>query len=579
MRKMIMALMLILTVFTIIGCQEVTMTSTLSTDPTSTTSQPTTATSLSTVSTTISRPLREDETEDIIQDFDLSGVTYKAPISALSLHSIISDHAILQQNKPIRIFGKGTPGSIALVKLVMNDNQSISYLNYSIIESNGQFVVTLPALIGSFNDYTLTVSDSLHELKVHNILIGEVWLTSGQSNMAMEVREVEDGLTTMSLANNPYIRIFYQHIGDHNGIYPITPSYDVKEGHWKVANDGDNIAHCSAIAYSYATELFRLLSEENLNVPVAVINSAKGGSNMHSWLPRQAMLETDSIKNYVLNKGLTFSTSAYNSYGWDNYNQPQALYSQKIAPLFNYQIKGVVWYQGESDGFYNPTIDVIPLLIDTWSAGFNQNDEILPFVLIQLAPYDGQNPITNTPNPDYVAYAAHRLAQLDVVKMDQYKASTVLVPIYDVSLMWDVPLSQFAYADPIHPTTKFPVGERCAKIAYSQFYYGVVDYSAPIIESYTYDATSITIAFSHVARGLKLYKNDESGVTTVSIYLNNGIRQSVSCQIIDDNHIQITGVDTTQIAYFAYGYMTRNDQANLSNSYGVPAIQFKIKLE
>ncbi|PKL00471.1 MAG: hypothetical protein CVV56_05710 [Tenericutes bacterium HGW-Tenericutes-1] len=577
MKKMILAFMIILTVLTLIGCTELTTTSTQQTLTSSLTT--TTSTSLTTVSTTTSRPLREDETQDIAQDFDLSEVSYSTPISSLSLHSIISDHAVLQQNKPIRVFGKGTPGAIALVKLVMNDNQAISYLNYSIIGSNGEFVVTLPALTASFNDYTLTVSDTLHEIKVHDLLIGEVWLTSGQSNMAMEVREVDDGLSTMSLANNPYIRLFYQYIGDHNGIYPINPSYDVREGQWKVANDGENIAHCSAIAYSYATELFRLLSEENLNVPIAVINSAKGGSNMHSWLSRQAMLETDSIKDYVLNKGLTFSTASYNSYGWNNYNQPQALYSQKIAPLFNYQIKGVVWYQGESDGFYSPTIDSIPLLIDTWSAGFNQNDEILPFVLIQLAPYDGQNPMTSTPNPDYVAYAAHRMAQLDVVKMDKYKTSTVLVPIYDVSLKWDVPLTQFAYADPIHPTTKFPVGERCAKIAYSQFYYGVVDYSAPIIESYTYDATSITIAFSHVARGLKLYKNEESGVTTVSIYLNNGIRQNVNCVIIDDNHIQITGVDTTQIAYFAYGYMTRNDQANLSNSYGVPAIPFKIKLQ
>lgn len=578
MKKCILALMITLTVFALIGCSELTTTS-RTTSQISLYPSTTTSTTITTVSTTTSRQLREDETVDIAQDFDLSEVTYSSPISSLSLHSIISDYAILQQNKPIRIFGKGTPGSIALVKLVKNVDQSISYLNYSIIDNQGQFIVTLPALTASFDAYTLTVSDTLHEIKVHDLLIGEVWLTSGQSNMAMEVKEVEDGLTTMSLANNPYIRIFYQHIGDHNGMYPITPAYDVLQGQWKVANTGENIEHCSAIAYSYATELFRLLSEENLDVPIAVINSAKGGSNMHSWLPRQAMLETDSIKDYVLNKGLTFSTSAYNSYGWDNYNQPQALFSQKIAPLFNFQIKGVVWYQGESDGFYSPTIDSIPLLIDTWSAGFNQNDDILPFVLVQLAPYDGQNPMTNTPNPDYVAYAAHRMAQLDVVKMDKYSASTVLIPIYDVSLKWDVPLTQFAYKDPIHPTTKLPVGERSAKIAYSKFYYGVVDYEAPMIESYTYDASSITIEFSHVARGLKLYKNETSGVATVSVYLKNGIRQSVSCEIIDDNHIRITGIDTTQIAYFAYGYMTRNDQANLSNSYGVPAIPFKIQLE
>jgi len=383
----------------------------------------------------------------------------------------------------------------------------------------------------------------------------------------------------MESADNPYIRIFYQSIGDHNGIYPINPAYDVLQGAWKVANTGANIASCSAIAYSYATELFRLLSEENLDVPIAVINTAKGGSNMHSWLPRAAMQATDSIVTYVLNKGLTFSTSLYNSYGWDNYNQPSALYNQKIAPLFNFQIKGVIWYQGESDAFYNPTIDAIPLLIDTWSSGFNQNEEILPFILIQLAPYDGQDPFTSLPNPNYIAYAAHRQAQLDVVKMDKYSATTVLVPIYDISLLWDVPLTQFAYANAIHPTTKFPVGERTGKIAYSHFYYGVVDYLAPMIESFVFDATSITMTFSHVARGLKTYKSSELGVTTVSIYLNNGIRQNATCEIIDLNHIRIIGIDTTQIAYFSYGYLTRNEQANLTSGFGVPAVPFKIKLE
>ena len=580
MKKMILFISFTILSFVLIGCEissETTTITTLSTSTTTTSSQTTTLTPSTTTTTT--RTLRADETEDIVLDFDLTNVVHATPVSPLSLHSVLSDHAILQQNKPIRIFGSGTPGAVALVKLVKNNNQAISYLNYGMIGSNGKYVVELPALIASFDSYTLTVSDTVNEIKVTDLLIGEVWLTGGQSNMAMEIKEVEDGQLTMDSANNPYIRIFYQYVGDHNGTYPVNPAYDVRNGVWKVADSGENIESCSAIAYAYATELFRLLSEENLSVPIAVINSAKGGSNMHSWLPREAMMATDSIRTYVINKGLTFSTDQYNSSGWENYNQPSALFNQKIAPLFNFQIKGVLWYQGESDGFYSPTIDAIPLLIDTWSAGFNQNEDLLPFVLIQLAPYDGQDPFSTTPNPDYVAYAAHRQAQLDVAKMAKYSPSTVLVPIYDISLKWDVPLTQFAFANSIHPTTKIPVGERCGKIAYTQFYYGVVDYLAPMIESYEYDATSITITFSHVARGLKTYKNTEFGVTTVSVYLKNGIRQSATCEILDDTHIKITGIDTTNISYFAYGYMTRNEQANLSNSYGIPAIPFKIKLE
>jgi len=197
MKKIVIVTVLLL-IFTLIGCQEVATTSVLTMQSSSTTESTTTTSSLSSVTTTTTtmtttRILREDETLDIAQDFDLSAVSFASPISPLTLHSVISDHAILQQNKPIRIFGSGTPGSIALVKLVMNDNQAIAYLNYEIIGSNGKFLVELPALTASFNDYTLTVSDTQNEIQIQDLLIGEVWLTAGQSNMAMEVREVEEG--------------------------------------------------------------------------------------------------------------------------------------------------------------------------------------------------------------------------------------------------------------------------------------------------------------------------------------------------------------------------------------------------
>jgi len=100
-----------------------------------------------------------------------------------------------------------------------------------------------------------------------------------------------------------------------------------------------------------------------------------------------------------------------------------------------------------------------------------------------------------------------------------------------------------------------------------------------MIESFIYDASSITITFSHVARGLALFKNASLGVTTLEIFHKNGIRQSVACTILDANRIQIQGIDTADISYFAYSYLTRNESSNLGSSYGTPAIPFKIKLE
>lgn len=518
---------------------------------------------------------------DILLDFDLNGIDYEAPVERISLHSVLSDHAVLQQKKPIRIFGNATPESIVLAKLVNNTDQSISYQNYVIVDSQGDFVLELSAISASFDSYTLIVSDTVHEQKINDLLIGEVWIAAGQSNMGLKVSEMESGQTTMDSADNQRIRIFYQAEGDHNGMYPYQPAEDVIDGVWKTADSGANIAMCSGVGYSFARELFRLLQEERLNVPIAIINVAKGGSNMHSWLPREAMISSDPIEANVLSRGWSFSQTGWNQKGWENYNQPSALFNQKIAPLFQFQIGGVLWYQGESDAFYNPSIYSIPLLIDTWSQGFNQNDELLPFVMIQLHPYDGTDPLQGVPTQNYanLAYPNHRQAQFDVARMVRYSSTTVLVPIYDISLKWDVPETQFLWTDPIHPTTKIPVGERAGKAAYTQFFYGAVDFLAPMVESFEYDATTITITFAHTARGLKTFKNSELGVTTVEIFRTNGTRLTVSCVILDNTRIRIEGIDTTQVAYFSYGFLTRNEASNLSSSYGIPAIPFKIKLE
>jgi sialate O-acetylesterase len=488
---------------------------------------------------------------------------------------------VLQQGKPIRVFGKGTPGSIALAKLVKDSDPAVSSQNYAIVNQFGNYVMELDSFVASFETYTLTVSDTVHEIKISDLLIGEVWIAGGQSNMAIKVSEMNEGSSTMAAASNNQIRIFFQEVGNDNGEYPTTPATDVRNGSWKTADLSSSIAECSAIGYSFATELFRLLKEERLSVPVAIINTAKGGSKIQSWLPRAAMLANAVFKNYVQGQGYTFDEEPYSSTDWTNYNRPSALYNTKIAPLFQFQIKGVLWYQGESDANYNATMIALPLLIDTWSAGFNQNDELLDFVFVQIAPYDGADPLLgeSSQNYSFTTFPAHRQAQLDVVRMTKYASHACIVPIYDISLVWQAPSSQFLWTDPIHPLTKIPVGQRCGKVAYSKYYYGVVDFEAPMVESFVYDATSITITFSHVARGLALFKNPSLGVTTVEIFHKNGIREYVTCSILDANRIQIQGIDTSDVNYFAYSYLTRNESSNLGSSFGTPAIPFKIKLE
>ncbi|MFA5006875.1 MAG: sialate O-acetylesterase [Candidatus Izemoplasmatales bacterium] len=537
-----------------------------------------TTTTLPTALSTTVRTTRADETSDIALDFDLSQYDYLAPTVPIALPSIFADHLVFQRNKPIRVFGTGTPGGIALAKLVLAQDPSVFETAAAIVAADGTFALELAALPGSFDAYVLTVSDTVREIRIVDVLVGEVWIAGGQSNMAMTVREADGGVALADAADDSRIRIFDQAIGDHDGSYPSSPAADVAGGAWTVADSAAGVLDCSAIGYAFARELKRLLGEEHLDMPVAILNTAKGGSYLHSWLPRETMQASEAALDRIDDLGWTLSRAHWNEFGWDNYNQPSALYNQKIAPLLGFAIGGVLWYQGESDPVYDASLAMIPLLIESWSAGFNRDGTLLPFAMIQLAPYDGADPTLGpAANPKQVFFAYHRQAQLEVLMDPRYAATTVLVPIHDVSLAWNVPAGQFAWADPIHPVAKIPVGERAGKEAYTAFFYGAVDFLPPTVASIAYDATTITIAFDHVARGLRLIGSAAS-VATVEVILKNGIRTDVACTILDKDEIRIEGIDTTQVAAVAYGYRSRNEDANLASGYGIPALPFRLPL-
>jgi sialate O-acetylesterase len=510
----------------------------------------------------------------------LSHIAIPAITQPLKLHSLISEGALFQREKPIRIFGTASSNGLILTKFYRDSDPASFMLAYAVADNEGEFVIELPALYASFETYTLIVSDTENEQTVSDLLVGEVWVTGGQSNMGLRVREMDGGQEAMASAAESYIRIFYQADSYESEAYPYDPDFDVRLGVWKTADSGSNVADCSAIGYTFALDLFYTFYARGQQIPIAVMNTAKGGSSMHSWLPREAVLDTPTVRDYVVAKGFSLSDAGWNQKGNQNYNQASALLNRRVAPLFNFNIKGVVWYQGENDPGYCPTIDSIPLLMKTWSEGFNRSDELLPFVLIQLHPYDGTDPFQgpSTANLSSPGYPGHRLAQFEIAKSANYQNSVVVIPIYDVSLLWNVSSSQFLWKDPIHPVTKRPVGERVAKAVWTAFYGGNIDYLAPILRDVSFDATSITITFNHVGAGLITFKDSAYGVTTVEIHRANGTRQTVNCQIIAADQIRITGIDTTNVTAVSYSHFTRNEASNLASSYSVPAIPFKVSI-
>ena len=525
--------------------------------------------------------LRDEEREDIILDFDLVSMTFALPTESYELHSMIADSVIFQQEKEIRVFGKAEPGTIILVKLTKDFNQAESTKNYAFVPENGEWIVTLPALSASFFTYTLTISDTVTETLIHDVLIGEVWLMSGQSNMELKVSEMDRGLETYGTIHEEYIRVFTQLRANNNESFPYEPRYDVTIGQWKKADSYDNIMDVSGIGMSFAISTLYNFISQSKQVPVAIINTAIGGSQIHAWLPRSEITESPVLKSYVTGQGYNYDDTDWNVEGWNNYNQVSALYNSRIAPLTHFNIRGVAWYQGESDPVYSQTIEATERLIDSWSAMFNKNDELLNFALIQLAPYDGDDPTlgTSTKNYTYTGFALHRRAQFDIINDPKYADKVFVVPIYDINLKWNVLPSQFLWANAIHPVVKIPVGDRLSKMAMSFVYLNNNQYLAPIADEVNVGEDSITIHFINVGSGLMLLKNQSLGVTTVEVFDFLGRRLTVEAEIDSSGSIRLNNINVSSVRYVSYSDFTRNEESNLASSYGIPALPFHIKID
>ena len=226
--------------------------------------------------------LRENERVDIMQDFDLSNIEYEEATRKFTLHGYVNDSMILQQQKDIRITGRGEPGTVILAKLTKDLDQAESYKNYTIVGQDGKWEIVFPPLDASYYTYTLTLNNGYHEELIEDVLIGEVWIMSGQSNMEMRVREINDAEFTFGNVNEEYIRVFYQRVGDNNASFQYEPKYDVQMGYWKKATSYDNVKDSSGIGFTYAYNLFYDFISQGKQVPIAIINTAKGGSKIQS---------------------------------------------------------------------------------------------------------------------------------------------------------------------------------------------------------------------------------------------------------------------------------------------------------
>jgi len=347
----------------------------------------------------------------------------------VKLPAFFSDNMVMQRNAQAPIWGKAKPGKTVKIKTSWNGK------TYSVQAANDSTWSAKISTPDAGGPYEISLSDGKETL-LKNVMIGEVWLCSGQSNMEMPMKgyknqPVEGAGDAILHSRNPQLRLFTV-----KRCASLVPQNDVK-GHWDEAQP-ESVREFSATAY-----YFGHLLQELLNVPVGLIVTSWGGSACEAWCKAEWMKPFEKVV-------IPTSQEQVNK---TQQRCPTALFNGMLHPLIGLRIAGAIWYQGEDNWpRYNYYADLFSNMVKGWREEWQQGD--FPFYYCQIAPYDYTRITAKDETPVNSAY----------LREQQFKAEK-MIPNCGMAVLLDAGLEEG-----IHPTKKKTAGERLARLALSKTY-------------------------------------------------------------------------------------------------------------
>jgi len=505
-------------------------------------------------------------------------VAVSAAPAAVRLPSVFGDGMVLQRDMPVAVWGWAEAGEKVTVKFAGQEKTATA-------DAAGKWSLRLDAMKASDKPAEMAVAGADGKARaLKNVLVGEVWLGSGQSNMEMSVGGCLDVNTVTQDANYPGIRMFIV------SKKPAGEPRDDVSGRWHVCSPS-SVRRFSAVLYFFGRRIHK-----ELGVPVGLVHSSWGGTRIEPWTPRCGFAAVPSLKAYaqqideaperyrkqvagtiaqietwlpkakqaLADKASIPSAPQMPRHPLDSSGGTSGLYNGMIHGLIPYGLRGALWYQGESNGgegksYYDKKL----ALITGWRELWGQGD--FAFYFAQLASF--RSPNTKPEGGDGWA------------RVKEAQTACLSIPNTGMAVLSDI-----GDARNIHPKNKQDVGERLALWALAKDYgHKDVVYSGPIYKSAKVDGARMVLAFDHVGSGLMVGKK---GGLAATQEVPGGVLKGFSIKgadgkwsradaKIDGQAVIVSSDEVAKPVAVRYAFTTNTDHCNFYNKEGLPAVPFR----
>ena len=430
----------------------------------------------------------------IIQILLLAITTSSASLQAAELRfaKIFTDHCVLQRDMPVPVWGWAEPYAKVTIAFAGQKESSTA-------DNSGRWLITLQPLKASAQSRELTVTSVDQKVTLKDVLVGEVWLASGQSNMGFSIPKSTHANEARKLIPHPTLRRFK--VGSYIADKPVADigaDGAFQDRRWRMGDDGqwrvvDNerfgLDWISAVAAWFAHDV--RISQE---VPVGLIESNFGGSKLYCWMPIESLETSPELKRDVIEPYRAQKTKwdeKYAAWKADPNRDPDrpptepwrlsCLYNAQIAPLTPLAMRGVIWYQGESNqGRAEAYRRQLPAMVTAWRKAFERDD--LSFLAVQLPAF---GKVRDWPRS---AFAEMRES---IALLERSLPHTASVVSTDCGL-----------PDEIHPPLKRPIGQRLALAARAKVYGEDIVWSGPVFRKAEFHKHGAVVHFDHIGSGL-----------------------------------------------------------------------------